>query len=137
MAALTAVYDTNVLISAFIGKGTPYKILKATYKGNIDLVLSPEILIEFEGVLKRSKFHFKEKHIRSILSVVVKVARIVSPDVVVDIVKDDPADNRIIEAAISGKANYIVTGDSHLLSLERIKRIKIVTPKEFLDLLVE
>ena len=135
MADITAVYDTNILISAFIGRGAPHKVLDAVYAGKVKLVISPDMLIEFEDVVSRPKFKYSEKNIRRILTVIFKVSKVVEPDFSVDIVKEDPSDNRVIEAAISGKVQYIVTGDSHLLSLKNVENIKIVSAKEFLKIL--
>ena len=93
------------------------------------------MLLEFEDVISRPKFNYTDEHIRRILTVVFKVAKVVEPDVSVDIVKEDPSDNRIIEAAISGNAKYIVTGDNHLLSLNNVENIKIISVKDFLKII--
>jgi putative PIN family toxin of toxin-antitoxin system len=135
MTEISAVYDTNILISAFIGRGAPHKALDAVYAGKVRLIISPDMLLEFEDVISRSKFNYTNKQIRRIITIVFKVAKVVEPDFKVDIVKEDPSDNRIIEAAISGKAKYIVTGDSHLLTLGKVENIEIVTVNEFLKLL--
>ena len=135
MTEITAVYDTNVLISAFIGRGAPHKALNAVYAGKVRLVISPDMLLEFEDVISRPKFNYTEKHIRRVLTVIFKVSKVVEPDFSVDIVKEDPTDNRVIEAAISGKAQYIVTGDSHLLSLKNVENVEIISVKEFLKIL--
>lgn len=125
MSEITAVYDTNVLISAFIGRGTPFESLNAVYDGKVKLVISMDMLIEFEDVISRPKFRYTDKHIRRIMSIIFKVATVVNPVVNVDIVEEDPSDNKVIEAAITGKVKYIVTGDIHLLSLRKVKNIKI------------
>ena len=135
MAEITAVLDTNVLISAFIGRGAPHKALSAVYTGKVRLVISPAMLLELEDVISRPKFNYTKKQIRRILTVIFKVSKVVKPDFSVDIVMEDPSDNRVIEAAISGKVQYIVTGDSHLLSLKNVENIKIISVKEFLKLL--
>ena len=135
MTGITAVYYTNILVSAFIGKGAPHKALDAVYSGKVRLVISPDILLEFEDVISRPKFNYADEHIRSIITVVFKVAKIVEPDFTVNIVKKDPSDNRIIEAAISGNAKYIVTGDNHLLSLKNVENIKIISVKDFIKII--
>jgi putative PIN family toxin of toxin-antitoxin system len=135
MTEIVAVYDTNVLISAFIGRGAPYEALDAVFAGKVRLVISPDMLFEFEDVISRPKFHYNDKQIRRILTIVFKVAKVVEPDFSVDVVKGDTSDNRIIEAAISGKAKYIVTGDSHLLSLGEVENIKVTTVRNFLKIL--
>ena len=135
MTDIPAVYDTNILISAFIGRGAPYKALNKVYDGKVKLIISPDLLLEFEDVISRSKFNYTEKHIRRILTVIFKVSKVVKPDFSVDIVKEDPSDNRVIEAAISGKAQFIVTGDNHLLSLKNVENIKIISVKDFLKII--
>jgi putative PIN family toxin of toxin-antitoxin system len=135
MPEVIAVYDTNVLISAFIGRGAPHKALKAVFAGKVRLVISLDMLAEFEDVISRPKFNYTEKHVRRILTVVFKVAKIVEPDFTVEVVKEDPDDNKVIEAAIAGKAEYIVTGDRHLLSLEKVENIRIISVKEILRIL--
>lgn len=135
MTEITAVYDTNVLISAFIGRGAPYKALDAVYAGKVILVISPDMLLEFEDVISRPKFNYTDKHIRRILTIVFKVAKVVEPDFSVDVVEEDTSDNRVIEAAISGKAKYIVTGDRHLLSLKKVGNIEIISVKDFLEII--
>ncbi len=57
----------------------------------------------------------------------------VSPKEKFDVIKKDKDDNKIIDAAVEGKVDYIVSSDKHLLDLKQFKGIKIVTPKEFLD----
>jgi putative PIN family toxin of toxin-antitoxin system len=135
MPEVIAVYDTNILISAFIGRGSPHKALKAVFAGKVRLIISPDILIEFEDVISGPKFNYTEKHVRRILTVVFKVAKVVEPDFTVEMVKEDPDDNKVIEAAIAGKAEYIVTGDKHLLSLAKVKNISIISAKDFLKIL--
>ncbi len=132
MSEIKAVYDTNILVSAFIGKGAPYKALDAVFEGKVRLILSPDIMLELEDVLSRPKFRYDEKQVRKILTIIFQASQIVEPDIYLDIVKEDPSDNRIIEAAISGRAKYIVTGDSHLLNLKEIDKIKTIPVREFL-----
>ena len=133
MGELIVVYDTNILVSAFIGRGAPYEALMAVYDGKVRLVISPEILIELEDVLYRPKFNYKQSQVRKMISVIVQASTIIEPDTKVDLVKNDPKDNIIIEAAISGNAKYIVTGDTrHLLPLKKVDNIKIVSVNEFL-----
>ena len=62
-------------------------------------------------------------------------SEIVEPSVKIDIIKDDPDDNKILECAIAGNVDCIVSNDKHLLKLKEFKGIKILTPKEFLSLM--
>lgn len=59
---------------------------------------------------------------------------VVLPDAVeLDVVKDDPDDNKVLACALAAHADYIVSGDGHLLKLGVFKNIPIVTAKDFLD----
>ena len=60
---------------------------------------------------------------------------LVEPEEKIEIVKDDSDDNKFVEAAIAGKADYIITQDNHLLKIKEFRGIKILTPKQFLDIL--
>jgi predicted nucleic acid-binding protein len=62
-----------------------------------------------------------------------RVAEIVKPDMVLHVIQDDPDDNRVLECAVKGSADYIVTGDRHLLRLGSYEAIAIVTVRQFLD----
>ncbi|MFH0816790.1 MAG: putative toxin-antitoxin system toxin component, PIN family [Methanobacteriota archaeon] len=137
MADIRAIYDTNVLVSALNGQGPPYMALRAVYREKVRLVISPEILFEFEEVLSRPKFPYSQEQIKEILAMTIKISEVVHPKSKVNLVKDDPDDNKVIEAAIAGKAGYIVTGDKHLLTLKRVRGIEIITPKDFIQRLVE
>ena len=67
-------------------------------------------------------------------SLVPKKSELVVPNKKIEIVKDDPDDNKFIETALEGKAEYIVTQDKHLLKIKEFKGIKIITPEEFIKL---
>ncbi|MDP3765803.1 MAG: putative toxin-antitoxin system toxin component, PIN family [Nanoarchaeota archaeon] len=64
----------------------------------------------------------------------VEICIIIETEEKLEIVKEDPSDNIIMESAVEGKADFIVSGDQHLLKLKEYKGIKILTPREFLDL---
>ena len=57
---------------------------------------------------------------------------LIEPEEKINIVKDDPDDNKFIEAAVAGKADHIVTQDAHLLKIKEYRGIKIITPREFI-----
>ena len=60
---------------------------------------------------------------------------LIEPKESIKVIKDDPKDDMVLECAVEGKADFIVSGDPHLLKLKEFRSIKIVTPKQFLDLL--
>ncbi len=124
--------DTNILVSAVIAEGNEFKLLELAKEGKIKLILSPAILLEFKNVISREKFGFSQKQIISILKQIISICEMVVPALKVDAIKDDPIDNMVLECAEAGKAEYIVSGDEHLLKLKEYKGIKIVTTQEIL-----
>jgi len=132
---LRVTVDTNILVSATINNGNPYKILKIAKEGKIILVISLDILKEFKDVISRPRFGFSNSQIESAIKHIIAVSEIVVPNTKISFVKADPDDNKILEAAVSGESEFIVSGDRHLLDLEKYKQVKIVKPTVFLDLL--
>lgn len=128
------VLDTNILISALGWKGgNEYKILKKCFNKELELLFSSEILEEFIKVAKRPKFEFSLEEIDEFISSLLEISKFLVPDKKFDIIKDDPEDNKFLDAAVAGKANFIISGDKHLLQLKEFRGIKILTPREFLD----
>lgn len=128
------VLDTNVYISAIIFGGKPRELLDKIISGNVELFFSPAIIEELTGVLLRPKFHFTESFIRQIVSELVSLGDFVSPGTKIEEITDDPEDNRILERAVECNAEYIVTGDRHLLDLGNFRKTEIVTVADFLYL---
>lgn len=127
MKVLKIVPDTNVLISGSLFSGNPYKILESWRDGKIKIITSPEILDEMAGVFQK-KFNRPEDEIEELRSEIVENAIIVDPQTKLDVVKEDPDDNMILEAAVEGGADYITSGDKHLKKLKEYEGIPIVTP---------
>lgn len=128
------VVDTNVFVSAhLISKGNPARIIDRWTEDKYDLVLSKPVVEEIIKVLHRKEI--KVERIERLLSLISQKATMVTPEKEISVIKNDPDDNKFIECAVKGKADYIVSGDKHLLDLEKYKGIKILTPKEFLDIL--
>jgi len=127
---LKIVADTNVLISALGWQSNEFKLIEKCMKKEINLIISLEIIEEFRKVAIRPKFDFSLDEIEDFIDALIEVGEVVQPQERVKIVEDDPSDNKIIECALEGKANYIVTGDAHLLKLKEINGIKIVKSRE-------
>ena len=130
---LRVVLDTNVLISAILFRGKPRQILEKAIRGEIQLCISEPILEEFRGVLRRSRFDYSPEMVQIMLTELTGIANLVNPSRAIEVVSEDPADNRILECAVEAKASYIVTGDSHLLKLSRYGNIQILNAVAFLD----
>lgn len=134
---LKVVVDTNVFISGLIKAPACRNIIRSLEKWEFILVVSPEILDELVGVISRPKFHnIIDRDIASRLIETIKSqALFVWPTVKIDAVKDDPDDNIFLEAAVTAKADCLVTSDNHLLKLRIFSNIPILTPIKFIPLL--
>lgn len=128
------VLDTNILISALGWKGNPRAIFQKILNGDFELLISSKQLKELMRVLDYPKFGFAEDKKSRFLSIILEAATLVEVRHKLNIIKEDPSDNMLLECALSGGADYLITGDRHLLKLKMLKNIKIITPKEFLDL---
>ena len=130
---LKVVLDTNVLISAILFGGKPRQILEKAIRGEIRLCLSEPILEELRGVLGRSKFGYSPEMIQFIFTELTGIADFVNPSETIDVVLEDSEDNRILECAVEAKANTIISGDSHLLKLNRYRNIEVLDAAAFLE----
>jgi len=132
---MRVVIDTNVLISAIFWAGKPKKILNKSRKGDITFLTSEILLKELTDVLtaKNKPFHLTEREVNFIIKHIKKIAEIVTTKSKVSICRDG-ADNRVLECAIYGNADYIVTGDKHLLDIKEIRAVEIISTAEFLKI---
>jgi len=131
---LRVVLDTNVYISAILFGGKCEEILKLANLGLFEIVISKKIIDEIKSVLME-KFYWPDKQIAEAIKYIKETTSIVNPEISLTIVKEDYADNKIIECAVASNATYIVTGDRHhLLPIKEYEGIKIVSPMEFLRL---
>lgn len=131
------VLDTNVLVSALIRTGKPRSLLFEIVRGNLQLILSRGILEELTEVAADDKIkkYVEEEDVRKFLRLIGSTAKIVTVKSRFKAVKDDPSDDLFLRTAYDGGADYIVSGDKHLLSLNEFRGIKILTVNEILDLL--
>jgi putative PIN family toxin of toxin-antitoxin system len=126
------VADTNILVSALLFGGTSEQVFLAGLRGEIQLLTSPSLLKEFEKVLK-DKFKLNIHLVREIIEEVMDVAEIVEVSSHIKAISYPDEDNRVLECAVDGKAEFIVTGDTrHILPLKEYGGIKILSPSEFL-----
>ena len=127
------VFDTNVLVSATLSRGKPYTVLELAERGDIDSVTSPNIIDELEDVLSRERLPFESEQINEFVGKILSMSELVTPEMDLEAVEDDPDDDKILECAVAGNADYIVSGDSHLLDIEEYRGVEIVSPDEFLS----
>lgn len=126
------VADTNIYISALMFGGVPGTFLDLAFLESFTLIASPALLDELEKKL-RLKFGVSSDDAAAIRAKLESVAWMVQPDQLLNVVQDDPDDNRVLECAWTGKADYVVSGDRHLLKIGSYEGIPIVTVRQFLD----
>lgn len=126
--------DTNVLVSGiFFRPSNPGKVIDLWWEHKFDLVTSEPVYLEVEDTFRKiaKKIGTKPAFIVKLDETLREYADFVSVIPKVDICRD-PKDNLILDTALQGKVDYIVSGDKDLLVLKKYKGISILTPKEFL-----
>lgn len=131
MVAVTA--DTNIWISAFNYRGKPRRLIEMAEAGKIELAISDTIIAETRRIL-HERFDWAPDRIDMAEAEMRRLARHITPRVTLDVVKDDPADNRIVECAVSAGSEFIVTGDKDLLRIGVYDSIRMITVSDFLGL---
>lgn len=127
---MRVVLDTNVLISAFFWDGKERGVLLTCRNKMHQSITSPSILEELERVLS-GKFDVPKEELAEYTRSILVMSEVVLTTGVIDVVKEDPDDNVILETAVLGLADAIITGDRHLLKLNPYKEIKIVHASKF------
>lgn len=128
---MRAVFDTNVLISAFIFPGgAPEAAYRAAIEGRVELVTSPALLAEFGRVLVE-RFGWDGGRAEAAVAQVIRIGTVVRPRRRVTAVAADPTDDRVLEAAQAGRADVVVSGDRHLLALRSWQGIDVCSPRAF------
>lgn len=134
---LRVVLDTNVLISAMLTDGKSRTLLRKGISKEFHIVTSHLILRELGTVLRRPKFKTNEDEIHRIILALIQAAEVVEVVSKFNFVEEDSKDDVVVETAFDGKADFIVSGDSHLLALNSFRGIKIVSVKQMLTCLQE
>jgi uncharacterized protein len=125
------VLDTNVIVSGIFWRGTPYHILELWIHDDIQVLATESILNEYNRVIK--SIDTQGKVSKSWLTFIAENATIVSDQEILKICRD-PHDDKFINCAVTGKADYLVSGDDDILSLKSFPNIKIISPSEFYNL---
>jgi putative PIN family toxin of toxin-antitoxin system len=126
------VCDTNVLISGVLFGGHAREILQLASRGVLINFISPDILRKAERVLGRSKFGLRPEHVIEIMALFKDTFEIVIPSLEVQAIQSNPEDNHVIEAALAARAEFIISGDKHLLNLAEWEGIHVVSPAQFI-----
>lgn len=136
---MRVVLDTNVIVSATLNsKGASAQIISLFKAHSFTLISSPPLLNELRAVLSRqrlAKYVIRGTRLRQFVTDLERSAVMVSPTETLRVIERDPPDNRVLEAAVEGSADYIVSGDTDLLELGSYRGIMIVAPARFAAIL--
>jgi putative PIN family toxin of toxin-antitoxin system len=127
------ILDTNVFVSGIFFTGPPYRILEAWRDGKIQLVISQEILEEYQRVGETLGKQFPGVKLQPILELVAMNAEIFSDQPLPGPVCDDPADDKFIACAVVSGCRIIVSGDRHLLKVSGFGGIRVIKPRQFIE----
>jgi hypothetical protein len=134
------VIDANVIVSAIISPhGSPAKILRLLQDGKIQILVSYPVLHEIITALMyphlQKRHGLSQKQVSEKIFHLGKIGKLVNPCKRLEVITDDPADNKYLELAVEGEADYIVSGDKHLKKLKSFRGIEIVEPGAFLKMM--
>jgi hypothetical protein len=132
---IRAVLDTNVIVSALISAGKPRELLRKGIVNEINIITSKELLEELASVLSRPTFKMSQDEIRRIIIDIMQISEILVSESKFEVIEEDPDDDIVLNVAYDSRADYIVSGDKHLLKLREFKGTKIVSVKGILTIL--
>lgn len=132
---MQVVFDTNVLLSSTLWEGSvAQKLLFKLIKHDVKIFASEDILAEYKKVLTRD-FEYSDEKILSIVEKLLLFLNLVNPVEKVDVVKEDPDDNKVIDCALASSSDYLITYDKHLLNLKSFGKVRIITPEQAFGLI--
>ncbi|MHB1349350.1 MAG: putative toxin-antitoxin system toxin component, PIN family [Desulfobulbaceae bacterium] len=127
------VLDTNVFISGIFFGGPPSQILQSWRKSQIQIVLTEQILEEYQRVGNELSTKYFSINIEPIIELFTIFGDFVETKGITETICEDPDDNKFIECAIASQSKLIVSGDKHLLKISGYKDIEVLTPRQFVD----
>ncbi|MFA6545455.1 MAG: putative toxin-antitoxin system toxin component, PIN family [Limisphaerales bacterium] len=130
---MKVVFDTNVVASASFWRGAPFECLTAWAQGRCEAVVSPALLAEYHETLEELRQDYPKREPAEWVAALTEAAELVFPTDRATGATPDPADEMVLECALAGEADFIVSGDKkHLLPLGQFHGIAIVSPADFL-----
>ncbi|MEP7136272.1 MAG: putative toxin-antitoxin system toxin component, PIN family [Chloroflexota bacterium] len=125
--------DTNVFVSGVFFSGPPYRIIEAWQAGEFELVVSQEILDEYQrvGIILGEARPNIDFH--PILNFVIEQAKVYKPVKLTEPVCEDPDDDKFFACALASGSSVIISGDKHLLKVSGYEGIEVLKPREFVD----
>ena len=136
---LRLLLDTNVVVAGLLWTGAPRRLLEAAIDGErVELFSSPALLAELANTMRYRKFAARVESfgtgVEALVAQYAALVSLVTPANVPRVIANDPDDDHVIAAAVSARAEFIVTGDrAHLLPIGLHRGIAIVTAREAVD----
>jgi putative PIN family toxin of toxin-antitoxin system len=121
-------------VPAFLNDGKPRKLLRKLLEKHT-IILSSQMLAELTDVLSRDKFSVTSAQVERFISSLLRKATIVPVDSILKVILDDPDDDIVFNTALNGKADYVVSGDKHLLALKKFEKIEVMKVNQVLEIL--
>jgi len=125
------VLDTNVFISGVFFTGPPYEILDAWRQGQVQIVLSREVLQEYERVAEELRAKFPEVDVRRWVDLARTCGEFLDCPALPESVCRDPDDDKFLACAVAARVKRIVSGDRDLLSVSGYRGIEVIKPRDF------
>ncbi len=130
---MKVVLDTNVFVSGVFFSGPPYQILRAWRDQKIELIVSPDILAEYQRVGEILAEERPAINLKPILEYVIQNASVYAAAALPNPVCEDPDDDKFLACALASGAVVVVSGDKHLLKVSGHQGIEVLKPREFVD----
>jgi hypothetical protein len=135
---MKVVADTNVIISMLLWGKSLEQLFTLINRRQIILCFSPETIDELLRVIHYPDIAKQAEKLNinteALLDKLLAASLIYYPNIKVNIITDDPSDNRLLEIALTAQAEYIISGDKHLLQLKQFHNIPIYRPAQFLEI---
>ena len=130
---MRVILDTNVFISGIFFSGPPSQILKAWSNQSFQIVISKQILDEYQRVAEHLSLKFKTIDILPIIELITIHGQFVDTQGFDISVCEDPDDDKFLECAVAGKCEMIISGDKHLLKCSGYEGISVLSPRNFVE----
>ena len=129
------VLDTNVFISGIFFSGPPSQILQSWRQSKTKIVLTEQILAEYQRIGAELSAKYPSVNIEPIIELFTIFGEFVETRGISETICEDPDDNKFIECAIASQSKLIVSGDKHLLNISGYKEIEVLKPREFVTII--
>ena len=128
------VIGTNVFVSSFFWGGHPREVFERVINGFDELYITDEILKEIMSVMSGNKFDVNKNEIEDYIRIIEKYSKNIVSRNIPESISRDKSDDKILQCGLDGNVDYIITGDKDLLVLKEHKTIKIINPKDYLEI---